>query len=282
MKSKLEQYVENIVRYTEGSKQEKEDLFEELLIHLELSRDNIMKEEGIEQEEAEEKAMKLFGKEGEIGSGIQQALFPYRKELMLTLAISSILATITIYLLNLFIDGDAVIGWLLFSMTTGGLLLFLPLNQRFHINRKLWLNSLLVVHILTLLYGVLIVSYLDYATVGLAIWLWLNIAISLALVYRTTIYDFSPDEKSMKLLHGINILLGAVITFLSLFFMFGGLVMIGIHPAVLIFLLPILFWIGSYFVQVKVAKRNIKTAISLGATLTILLIVIVFWLFFPR
>lgn len=112
MKSKLEQYVENIVCYTEGSKQEKEDLFEELLIHLELSRDNIMKEEGIGQEEAEEWAMKLFGKEGEIGSGIQQALFPYRKELMLTLAISSILATITIYLMNLFIEGDAVIGWL--------------------------------------------------------------------------------------------------------------------------------------------------------------------------
>lgn len=282
MKSKLEQYVENIVCYTEGSKQEKEDLFEELLIHLELSRDNIMKEEGIGQEEAEEWAMKLFGKEGEIGSGIQQALFPYRKELMLTLAISSILATITIYLMNLFIEGDAVIGWLLISMATGGLLLFLSLNQRYHINRKLWLNSLLVIHILTLLYGVLIVSYLDYATVGLAIWLWLNIAISLALVYRTTIYDFSPDEKSMKLLHGLNIFLGAAITFLSLFFMFGGLIMIGIHPAVLIFLLPIVFWIVIYFVQVKVAKRNIKAAILLGATLTILLLVIVFWLFFPR
>lgn len=167
-------------------------------------------------------------------------------------------------------------------MATGGLLLFLSLNQRYHINRKLWLNSLLVIHILTLLYGVLIVSYLNYATVGLAIWLWLNIAISLALVYRTTIYDFSPDEKSMKLLHGLNIFLGAAITFLSLFFMFGGLIMIGIHPAVLIFLLPIVFWIVIYFVQVKVAKRNIKAAILLGATLTILLLVIVFWLFFPR
>ena len=86
----------------------KRDIYEELLIHLQISRDYLMEEEGLTPEKAEEKAMQLFGLEGEIGSQVQQALFPYRKELMLTLAISSILFTIGVYLSSLFVEGNVL------------------------------------------------------------------------------------------------------------------------------------------------------------------------------
>jgi hypothetical protein len=284
MKSKLEQYVENIVRHTESSKQEKEDLYEELLIHLQTSRDYLMEKEGLTQSEAEKKAMQLFGEEGEIGSQIQQALFPYRKELMLTLAISSIFVTISIYLLHVFIEGDAYIGWLCISMFFSSMLLFLPLNQSFHLNRKLWLNSLLILHTLGLLYGWLLISQLDHsATVGITIWEWLNIALSIGLVYQTTIYDYSPSETNIKVLHGINITSGIIISLFSLIFIVGGLIMIGeLHPMMLVFASPLAIWIGLYIVSIKLAKKNKKSAFIIGAIPLLLCVILFLWVYAPQ
>ncbi|HHW35738.1 MAG TPA: hypothetical protein GXX18_00300 [Bacillales bacterium] len=284
MKSKLEQYVENIVRHTESSKKEKEELYEELLIHLQISRDSLMEEEGLTPEKAEKKAMELFGQEGEIGSQIQQALFPYRKELMLTLAISSIIFTISIYLLSLFIKGDAYIGWLCISMGLSSMLLFLPLNRSFHINKKLWLNSLLVLHALGQLYGWLITSQLDQSStvVGLTIWVWLNIALSLGLVYRTTIYDYSSDEKHMKFLHGMNITSGIIIIGISLFLIVGFLIMVGeFHFIMLLYVSPIIVWSGLYAAQLKLAKKNTRIAFVIGIIPILACILIFLWIYSP-
>ena len=284
MKSKLEQYVENIVRHTESSKKEKEELYDELLIHLQISRDYLMEEEGLTPEKAEEKAMQLFGLEGEIGSQIQQALFPYRKELMLTLAISSILFTIGVYLSSLFVEGDAYIGWLCISMSLSTMLLLLPLNQHFHINRKLWLNGLLVLHTLGQLYGWLITSQLDQSmtVVGLTIWVWLNIALSISLVYRTTIYDYSSDEKYIKILHGMNITSGIIISGMSLFLIVGGLIMIGqFHFMMVIFASPIAIWAGMYAAQLKLVKKNKRIAFVIGMIPIAACILIFLWLYAP-
>ncbi|WP_078549183.1 permease prefix domain 1-containing protein [Litchfieldia alkalitelluris] len=266
MKSKLERYVENIVHHTESSKKEKEDLYEELLIHLQISRDYLIEAEGLTSDEAEERAMQLFGQEGEIGSQIQQALFPYRKELMLTLSISSIIATISIYLLSLFVEGDAYIGWLCYSMVLSSMLLFLPLNQHFHINKKFWINGLLIFHTLGHLYGWLIVGQLDHSgNVGLTIWVWLNIALSIVLVYWITTYDYGSNEKYMKLLHGLNIASGIIVIGISLFLIIGGLIMIGeFHFMMVVFACPIAVWTALYMAQVKLAKRNKKAAFVLG------------------
>ncbi|GAE37219.1 permease prefix domain 1-containing protein [Halalkalibacter akibai] len=283
MKSKLEQYVENIVRHTESSKKEKEDLYEELLSHLQSSRDFLMEEEGLTPDNAEEKAMQLFGQEGEIGSQIQQALFPYRKELMLTLAISSIIFTISTYVLSLFVGGDAYIGWLCISMSLSSMLLFLPLNQHFHINRKLWINGLLIVHTLVQLYGWLIVSQLDHSTiVGLTILVWLNIALTIGLIYWITIYDYGTNEKHMKLLHGLNIASGIVIIGISLVLIVGGFIMIGkFHFMMAVFASPVAVWAVLYVVQLKLAKRNMNIAFLVGIIPVLACILIFIWIYGP-
>ena len=283
MKSKLEQYVENIVRHTESSKKEKEDLYEELLSHLQSSRDFLMEEEGLTPDNAEEKAMQLFGQEGEIGSQIQQALFPYRKELMLTLAISSVIFTISTYVLSLFVRGDAYIGWLCISMSLSSMLLFLPLNQHFHINRKLWINGLLIVHTLVQLYGWLIVSQLDHSTiVGLTILVWLNIALTIGLIYWITIYDYGTNEKHMKLLHGLNIASGIVIIGISLVLIVGGLIMIGkFHFMMAVFASPVAVWAVLYVVQLKLAKRNMNIAFFVGIIPVLACILIFIWIYGP-
>ncbi|UII56624.1 permease prefix domain 1-containing protein [Cytobacillus spongiae] len=266
MKSPLEQYVKRIVQHTEGSEEEKEDLFEELLVHLELSTEQFM-EEGFSQVEAEKKAMEQFGSEGEIGSQIQQSLFPYRKEMMLSLAISSILFSISLYTIQLISNGEAYIGWLVLSMFTSTMILIIPLNHYFHINRKRWMNGLLVVHILTYLYGYAIATYMEHPlSVGFSIWDILNIGLALILIYRTTLYDFSVKDKSTKILHGINITSGIFIIGASLFLIWGGLIMIGEwQPIMLLFASPIFIWSGLYFVQIKLAKKNRRIAFILGS-----------------
>lgn len=282
MKSKIEQYVENIVCRTECSEKEKAELYEELLIHLQLSRDTLI-EEGLTPGMAEERAIQLFGREGEIGSQLQQAFFPYRKELMLALAISSILFTISIYLLQLFAEGDAPIGWLCFSMGMGTLLLFLPLNQQFHFHRKLWLNGLLIIHTFGLLLGWLLASNLDHpASIGLTIWVWLNLALCIGLVYRTTIYDYGLNEKPMKILHGMNITSGIIIIGCSLFFIWGGLIMIGsFHPMMLVFASPIAIWIGLYIAQIKLLKKNKRIAFVIGS-IPFFAFILILWVYLPH
>lgn len=283
MSSKLEQYVENIVRHTECSKEEKEELFEELLIHLELSRDSFL-EQGLSKEDAEKQAMLCFGKEGEIGSHLQQAIFPYRKELMLTLALSSILFTIGMYLVALFIEGDAHIVWLCVSMVVCGLLLFLPLNQYVHLNKKIWLNSLLIIHLFIQLFGWLLSSQVGTnVNIGLTMWVWLNIALTIGLVYRTTVYDYSYHEKHFKILHGINIASGLIIIGGSLFFILGGLIMIGtFHPMMLVFATPIMIWFVLYIVQLELAKKKKKMVFLLASLPYVLAVFIFLWIYFPH
>ncbi|MFC4321375.1 permease prefix domain 1-containing protein [Litchfieldia salsa] len=283
MKSKLERYVENIVRHTECSKEEKEDLYEEILIHLKISSDYLIENEGLTREKAEERAIQLFGQEGEIGSQIQQALFPYRKELMLTLSISSLLFTISIYVLSLFVEGDFYVGWLCYSMCLSSLILILPLNQHFHINRKLWINVLLIFHTLGQLYGWLIVGDLDHsANVGLTIWVWLNIALSIGLLYWITIYDYGSNQKHMKLLHGLNIASGIIIIGISLFLIVGGLIMIGeFHFMMILFASPIAVWTALYVAQLKLVKKNKNIAFVLGFIPIVAGILILFWIYGP-
>jgi hypothetical protein len=267
MKTRLEQYIETIVQHTDCSKSEKEDLREELLIHLQLLREELI-ENGLSNVEAEKEAINLFGREAEIGSGLQQSYFPFRKEMILTLAISSLFFSITIYLFQLFHIGDAYIIWIISAMAINSMLLFFSLNQFANFNRKRWVNGLLITHIFVSVYGYGMTTNLDHpASTALTIWVWLNIILSLLLVYRTTIYDYhfgGTLSKEKKLLHIINITAGIFIIAASLFLVYGGLIMIGeFHFIMIIFASPILIWIGLYIAQIKLLPFYKKIAYTL-------------------
>ncbi|WP_412676339.1 permease prefix domain 1-containing protein [Bacillus badius] len=57
-------------------------------MHWELSKEELIGE-GMNEKEAEWEVMERFGSEREIGCQLQQSIFPYRKELMLTLSVAS-------------------------------------------------------------------------------------------------------------------------------------------------------------------------------------------------
>lgn len=285
MTSELEQYVKRIVQHTECSNEEKEDLYEELLVHLELLRDDFI-QEGLSVNEAEQKAIAQFGEESEIGHGIQQAMLPYRKEMMLVLSISSLLFTVSAYLMQLFSKGDAYIGWLIFSMAVSSLLLFLPIQQTIQFNRRLWMNCLLVIHLIIYVWGYPLVFSLEHKiSIILTIWIWMIFALSLVLIYRTTLYDYRANgelNKTKKILHSINLTTGLIINGACLFFLMSGLMLFGgFHPRMLLFASPIIVWLGLYIIQMKIQMRHKKAAWTIAAIPILFSTFVLLYFLFP-
>lgn len=285
MKTNFRSYIENIVDQTECNQQEKEDMREELLIHLELSKEELMRK-GMKENAAERRAMELFGPEKDIGSRMQQSIFPFRKELMLTLSIISILHAIGLYMLLLFNEGNAHIAWLLFSMTTSTLLLCIALNIVVALNRRRWMNSLLMAHLFVYLYGYAMVPGFELAAqLPVVVSNWVILLLALLLVYQTTIYEMnfrSGAVKEAKRLHQVNFVSGIAIIGLSLFFLWGGMMLFGgFHPALAIMMAPFVMWLLLYIGQMKLVEKHKRAAFVLAGISVLGTAVLLILLFIP-
>ncbi|WP_026702625.1 permease prefix domain 1-containing protein [Salibacterium aidingense] len=202
MTHKLENYVKRIVEQTDCSKSEREDLYEEMLSHVMMRREE-ERQKGKTEKEAEEEAMKLFGREAKIGDGLQQAMFPYRRELLLLLALLGFLFTFGKYTAVLVQEQTALLPIL--SGTAGhSAVLFFALNRAFAVNRKIWLALALLLNLLLLLlnmtsfYGGWQPAYL------------LMIGLNIYLMYRTVLTYERPKEHktARRIIHVVNITLG--------------------------------------------------------------------------
>src|SRR5690606_36001091 len=126
MKNPYHDFLTEVIEQIDGSQDEKADIYEELLVHLQLTADHYI-QKGYTENEAEQIAMKLFGESKKIGNDMQEAMFPLRKILLLLLALVSLFYSIFVYITNLFIEGDANIMWLFLSVGTSSTLLLFAL-----------------------------------------------------------------------------------------------------------------------------------------------------------
>lgn len=170
-------------------------------------------------------------------------------------------------------------------MIVNSFLLFIVLNQDVRFNRRSWLNGILITHILTYLYGYAIGSFLDHAAVlPLAILNWMIILLALFLVYRTTIYEINFQGecvKEAKLLHLINLVLGVVVTGMTLFFLWVAMWFGEFHPFILLILIPFVLWILFYFGQMKLLKKYKRIAFALAIISILIHALILIYIFFP-
>ncbi len=285
MNSELERYVMNIVNQTECSQEEKTDLYEELMTHLEQSKAELMMD-GMGSTEAVQEAIKRFGSEKEISSQLQQVRFPFRRELILIISLLSFACTISAYLLQLFIEGDAYIGWLTLSLGLSSLLFFMALNPLPNLQRKRWMNTIFIAHIITYVYGYAIVSSLDHPmSLPLVILTWLIVLIALYLIYQTTINDpylSNHNRKIVKGLHQLNITLGIAIGGVTLFLLWIGLFLFGGFSFKMIILtIPFFLWILFYIGQIKAVRRSRKLAYFIGFVSCLMVIALLLFLLWP-
>lgn len=259
MKPKFNRYVEEIVSQTDATEEEKEDLREELLIHLELSYADKRKE-GHSEKEAKRIVLEDFGGSGQIGNQIQQAMFPFRKAMMLTLAMTSLLFSVVIYVSKLFVEGDAHVVWLIVSVVVSASLLIFTLHPISLFNRKLWVNGLLLIHVFIFLYGMLLATSLETAISTLYTFVsWFIILLAIALIYRTAIVDVQMS-KSVKVFHALNMTSGIFIIAITLFFIWSVLAF-GVFEfdfRLLTILIPLFIWLLSYIAGGQLIVRRKK------------------------
>src|SRR5699024_7839731 len=182
MNEAFRKYVTDIVNETGSSSETKADLFEELMTHLEESYETFIND-GFNKKEAEKQAIQEFGDVKVTGNDLRQAMFPYQRELLFTLAISSIVYSFLVYLVQLFVEGDAHIWWLIPSIVISSVLLFFVF-QVLREDGKKRLNTALVFHIIIYFLGLGLAVGLDSFLVSmLAIFCALIILLALLLVY---------------------------------------------------------------------------------------------------
>lgn len=262
MKQPFQRFVEGIVRETDSNHEERKDLYEELLSHLECSFIDYQKQ-GLSEEEAMRTAMTNFGEEREIGKQLQQAMYPYRREMMLSLSVASLLFAYSVYACQLFVMGDAPIPWLIVAVFISTAILVMTVRPVSSLNRRLWMNSMLLIHIMTFFYGFLLATdvYPPLST-GLSIISGLILLLAIVLVYRTTIYDYSSKRqqlvKDAKRFHFINITTGIFIVFATLFFLWAFLLFGDMSPKVFILFIPLVLWIVSYASQLQLLSKQKK------------------------
>lgn len=280
MSKELHQYITKLIEQIDGSKDEKSDIYEEIRDHLEISMEE-WTQKGYEREEAEQLAMQHFGKSEIIGKQMQEAMFPYRKIMMLILALTSISYSIFIYLLYLFGQGDALIGWLVVSMATSTMLLLFALQAFPALDRKIWVNTTLIVHGFVYLLGYFLATQLNLFIAPLfSLYALFVLVASIFLIYRTAIYDYQYKQdnfaKPYRFLHMYNITIGIFITGFTLFFLWAFLAFSGEFFTGFLFLfIPLFIWIVAYIVQVQLLKRNKRKSVFIIAGLPFIIVILI-------
>ncbi len=254
-------YIKQIIREIDGSDMEKADIAEEIAIHLQLTSDHFV-EAGYEKKEAEKLAMNEFGKTNEIGKQMQEAMFPFRKLMFMILVVSSFLYAYIAYSIKLFSEGDAHIGWLIMAVISSSLLLLFVLRVFPKLDRKLTLNSMLIIHIFTFAYGTFLASSWDNDfSYILSIFAWAIVLFTLGLIYRTTIVDSQKEATSLskhtKIIHFLNITFGVFIIIGTLFFLWA-LLAFGeeFYLRMTLIFIPFLIWLVTYYIQIRLTKNN--------------------------
>src|SRR5699024_5091923 len=162
MKNPFHDFLIEILDQIDGNEADKEDMYEELLIHLQLTADDFI-QKGYDNKQAVQMAKELFGESQKIGNVMQEAMFPKRKMLLLLLSLASMFYSISVYLAHLILEGNASFIWLFLSMGSSSILLLYALPILPALNRKKWLNTSLIIHIFMYLSGMLLATSLYHS-----------------------------------------------------------------------------------------------------------------------
>lgn len=258
----LSNYVQKIVDQTDCTKEEKEDLAEELLVHLEiLTQEHI--DNGLSEKEAILQAMIAFGLEQEIGSQLQQALFPYRRYLLIALGLGFILLNYSIFTVLLLEMQEAQSYTLIFNIIVGLVFLFITAFPTFSLRRKILINSNIILFLIGSTINILNLLYSDLVISNILLFISLLLVfVAIALLYITTLHRTSSNHiqhSSRKHIHIINITTGIIIAICSIFFGFGFLIFGGVIQAIFILAIPICTWALLYWIQFHYYFRLKKT-----------------------
>lgn len=290
--TRIERYVETILQQLQSPHDEREDIREELLNHLQEAKQQYINK-GFGEEQAEKRVLSEFGNADTIGHHLQESMYPFQRGLLYVIGIGTILFGVIFYLNLLFILNEPIpIWWLAVQLLSGSAVTLAAINISF-VGRYFYIiNLVLLVNVIW--NGINFTLAWDLSTwqaIFFGIYLLILMVFGAVTVIRNS-YDSSgytenkQEKRGLVLFsYAINLLFGAAVAGLSLFFLWAFLAFSEARIESLLTLTPMIIWLLTYKFQMTfIAKKPLLSIISgLGfSVLSILLPYVMLLLFTGR
>lgn len=262
----IDRYIRDVLKNVEGSMDEKTDMAEEMKIHLELAKEEYIKQ-GIEEKDAILKALKDFGREEAIGDEMQMVVAPYTKELLFSIAILS-----TLFAIGAFLHGVVVLSefhpmWLMAMVTLSGFTFYIAFFPSFVSKRVVLTNVLLVAYFPLIFIGLLIIDTTDKWYKGpLDIITLFNSIFIILFIFLSTIRSSgkttgTPVRRNQTIaFHIVNIIAGISVIPQAFLTGFGMLVFGGFSWRVFTSIGYCILWAILYWLQIRFLSKGSKLA----------------------
>ncbi|WP_449354931.1 permease prefix domain 1-containing protein [Virgibacillus natechei] len=280
--NRIEKHAEQVLRQMQSPDDEREEMREELLSHLNEAKRNYISE-GLSEKQAEKKVVAAFGDPHMIGRELQESMYPFQRGLLYLIGIATILFGVIFYLNLSFVIREPTPVWLTIQLLLGSIVTLAAINISFVGRYFYLLNVLLMAN--TIWNGinfVLMQGMSRWQAILFSVYLLILIGFGLLFVFRNSYYSTNQTEVKkrkqglVKFSYIINLLYGIAIIILSLFFFWASAIFTGISIYSFITLLPILIWLAFYKFQMGFIAKKPALSLVTGLLFSALAITLAF------
>ncbi|GAB4075179.1 hypothetical protein GCM10028778_26820 [Barrientosiimonas marina] len=278
--TRMEIHVQTILEQLQSSAGERDGMHEELLSHLQEAKQHYLNE-GFTDEQAEERAVSEFGDPKLIGRQLQESLYPYQRGLLYGIGIGMIAFAILFYLNIAFFLHDTSLVWLAVQLILGGAVTLFAMNIAFAGRHAYGVSVTLLAAIIWNGFNVVIMQSMPvWQALCFSIYLLLLIILGFIAVIRHSYYasDLTESERPKRGLvltsYVVNLLLGSLVSGISLFFLWALLAFSEDGASVFWTLSPLPIWLVTYRFQMGYIAKRPLIAIATGVGFSVLAVAI--------
>ncbi|MCP3033082.1 permease prefix domain 1-containing protein [Halobacillus sp. A1] len=267
--NRMEKHVKKILDHMQSPPEERQEIKDELMAHLEEAKQQHIKQ-GASEKKAELLAIKEFGNPGLIGNGLQESLYPYQRALLYIIGIAVLVFGALFYISMTFALGEAEPIWLLVQMSIGSAITLSAINIAF-MGRHYWsLNVLVLIAAMWNGFNGILAEQIPGRQ---AIFFWgylvLLILLCILFVIRNSYYSSDPNttkqtRNMIKVSYVVNIIFGVMICAAALFFTYGFMIFAGFTWILMVPLSSSIAWLIFFKFQMKLIHRHPMGAIAVG------------------
>ncbi|SFE18104.1 hypothetical protein SAMN05216238_109140 [Lentibacillus persicus] len=282
----IEKHVEKILEHMQSPHDEREDIREELISHLEEAKQRYMSG-GFDEKQAEKQALSDFGESDMIGHQLQESMYPYQRGFFHLIGIGTILFGVIFYVnLVFFLNEPIPVWWLAVQLLSGSAVTLAAINISY-VGKYFYItNLLLLVNIIWNGINFAVAwSMSTWQAIFFGIYLVTLILLGAVAVIRNSYYSSEPTENLQQkrglvlFSYVVNLLFGAAVAGISLFFLWAFLAFSGLGVYAFITVAPIILWIIAYKYQMGAIAKKPLVSLLTGLGFSLLAIAFPFAVF---
>jgi hypothetical protein len=278
--NRMKKHIQHVLQETQCPKEERAELEEELLIHLQELKQYYIDQDNSEKK-AEKQAIAQFGGSKLIGRGLQESMYPWQRGLLYTIGIASLLFGMLFHLYTLIVLQEPSVAWLAIQLAAGTIVTLAAINIAFIGRHPYFLHVVVMVHLIWHAITYSLIQGMPIAHVFLfLVYLILLIVLELVFIFRNSYFSTPASKENtrrrweIKIGYTMNLVYGMMVIAMALFFLWGLLIFTGWSMMALYPLIPILAWFVFYKYQMKFIARKPVISILTGLLFSALVIAV--------